>query len=115
MAHGVGIEFNPIFPNNDTVRSEWEAYAAENEVSVIMCLMYSIIIIHSNGVVLSLLLSTVRLEFLTLDMMFYIRTTNRNLSGMFPIGQKVMVGVTGMGDMTWTWEEDMTWEEMEES
>ena len=45
LAHGQRIEFSPFFPNNDTVRSEWEAYAVENEVSVIMCLMYSIIII----------------------------------------------------------------------
>ena len=37
LAHGNGIEFSPFFPNNDTVRSEWEAYAVENEVSVIMC------------------------------------------------------------------------------
>ena len=37
LAHSQGIEFSPFFPNNDTVRSEWEAYAVENEVSVIMC------------------------------------------------------------------------------
>jgi hypothetical protein len=36
LAHSTGIEFSPFFPNNDTVRSEWEAYAVENEVSVIM-------------------------------------------------------------------------------
>ena len=37
LAHSQRIEFSPFFPNNDTVRSEWEAYAVENEVSVIMC------------------------------------------------------------------------------
>ena len=33
LAHGVNIEFSPFFPNNETIRSEWEAYAVESEVS----------------------------------------------------------------------------------
>jgi len=31
LAHGVNIEFSPFFPNNETIRSEWEAYAVESE------------------------------------------------------------------------------------
>lgn len=32
LAHGVNIEFSPFFPNDDVIRSQWEAYAVENEV-----------------------------------------------------------------------------------
>ena len=32
LAHGTTIEFSPFFPNNDTIRRGWEAYAVENEV-----------------------------------------------------------------------------------
>ena len=33
LAHSMNIEFSPFFPNDNTIRSEWEAYATENEVS----------------------------------------------------------------------------------
>jgi hypothetical protein len=32
LSHGLNIEFSPFFPNNEKIRSEWEAYAVENEV-----------------------------------------------------------------------------------
>jgi hypothetical protein len=69
--------------------------------------MYSIIIIHSDGVVFLLFLSVrTGIPHPGHDVL---RTTYyRNLSGMFPNGQKeVMVGVMIL-------EEDMTWKEMEE-
>lgn len=34
LAHSQNIEFSPLFENNETIRKEWEAYAAENEVSL---------------------------------------------------------------------------------
>ena len=34
LAHGNNIEFSPIFQNNETIRKQWEAYAAANKVSL---------------------------------------------------------------------------------
>lgn len=43
LGHGTSIEFSPLFPNDDTIRREWEAYAVENEVSFFILLSLSFI------------------------------------------------------------------------
>ena len=43
LAHGVNIEFSPFFPNDKAIRSEWEAYAVENEVCVSFLCAYGLI------------------------------------------------------------------------
>ena len=54
LAHSQNIEFSPLFENNETIRKEWEAYAAENEVSMmsylsmVHCLFLLLFVMNTN-------------------------------------------------------------------